>query len=148
MILERIETTGWHITPSIFLETDPTINGCKSITISFLKWSFDISWGHDDYLGYDPAEDERNFEAAMHECYVRLYARSNPPADFNKLLSEAPSNEWGQKEIDYMAYEISEEEMAEIVDDVANEYGLKEWKSKTFRNSIYLGCSPTFPKQK
>lgn len=148
MIIERIETTGWHLTPSIFLELDTSINGCKSITFSFLRWSLDVSWGQTIDFYYDSLSEDKKFEEAMHECYVRLYAKSNPPADFNKLMDEGETNEWGQKVIDFMAYEIEEGVMASTVEDVAQEYGIKGYKMNTFRNSIYLGCSPTFPKQK
>jgi len=84
---------------------------------------------------------------AMHECYRRLYKASTPSADFDQLVEEAPVNEQGQKVIDFMAYEISESEYMQILDDVIKEFKfIPKYRAKAFKVSIHIGCSPKFKK--
>jgi hypothetical protein len=86
--------------------------------------------------------------AAMRECYRRLYKASEPSADFDELLKDAPTNEKGQKVIDYMAYEISIDDYNEIVNGIIKEFKIKpEYRAEMFRRTIAFGASPKFKKQ-
>jgi hypothetical protein len=89
----------------------------------------------------------KNEEAAMMECYRRLYKASTPSADFDQLVEEAPVNEQGRKVIDFMAYEIDEPEYTQILEDVIKEFKIKpKYRAKALSMSILLGCSPKFKK--
>lgn len=89
---------------------------------------------------------QEKLEQAISECYQELYKNSEPSADFNKLVAEAKINQFGQKEIDYMAYAIDEARHNAIVDSVIKKYKIKNLLAYQFRNTIMLGCSPTFKK--
>lgn len=89
-------------------------------------------------------KETKKEEQAMMECYKMLYENSTPPANFEQLMEEAPLNEFGQKVIDYMAYEIEEKLCMEIIDFVIKKNKLKKYVRNTFKNSILLGCSPKF----
>ena len=82
---------------------------------------------------------------AVFDCLRELYANSEPSADFDKLFEEAPTNEQGQKVIDFMAYEIDKEKMEEIVD--KHKAKLKKRRMSklmidSFSFNVYLGASP------
>jgi len=83
-------------------------------------------------------------QEAIRECYRKLYKASTPSADFDELINKAPIDENGQKVIDFMAYEICENEFSQIVDEVIKKYKIKTHRLTPFKNSIYLGCSPKF----
>ena len=85
---------------------------------------------------------EKQMNDAFHECYVRLFANSTPPGDFNKMLDEAETNRLGQKVIPFMDYEIEQDVMDKIIEDVSVEFKLKKIDFVPFRNGILLGCSP------
>lgn len=85
----------------------------------------------------------KKIEEALKECFRRLYKASTPSADFDELVENAETDENGYKVIDFMAYEIEEEKMEQIISDVIKEYKLKpQYKARTFRTSILLGASP------
>lgn len=90
---------------------------------------------------------EKKFDAAMMDCYVELFANSTPPADFKELMDNAPINEHGQKDIDFMAYEIDEEKYDEIVESMIKKHKLKDYYKKVFKPNIALGCSPKFKRK-
>ena len=85
-------------------------------------------------------------DKAIMECYVELFKQSNPSADFEQLVENADINERGQKVIDFMSYEIEEKLYVEIVDSIIKKYKFKGYKVQAFKNTIALGCSPTFKK--
>ena len=85
-------------------------------------------------------------EQAILECYTELFANATPYADFNKLMEEASVNEFGQKEIPFMGYEIEEDIAENIIADIIKTYKLRHWTKKAFRTTILLGCSPKFKK--
>jgi hypothetical protein len=87
-------------------------------------------------------------EAAMWECYRRLYKASEPSADFDELLKDAPTNERGQKVIDFMAYEIDEFDYIEIVNGIIKEFKIKpEYRADLFKRAMLLGASPKFKRR-
>lgn len=83
-------------------------------------------------------------DKAILEAYTLLYKNSTPKASFKKLVKEAKVNEFGQKEIDFMAYSIDINKYEEIIKQVITKYKFKGPKERMFRNTIALGCSPTF----
>jgi hypothetical protein len=84
-------------------------------------------------------------EKAIFHCYRQLFAHASPPADFDKLVAEAPYNDRGQKDIKFMDYEIDESLFESIVDQTIKDFKIKpEYTRKSFRIAILLGCSPKF----
>lgn len=90
----------------------------------------------------------KKLNSAIMHCYRELYANSEPPANFDKLMKEAPMNEAGQKVIDYMAYSIDEELYVKIVNDAMNLYKIKSPRlRKEFEVAMYLGAGPKFKRK-
>jgi len=85
---------------------------------------------------------QEKIDNAITECYRRLFKASTPQADFDKLVEEAETNERGQKVIPYMDYEIEEDVMYNIVEDIIEEYKFPKYLKDSFKTTIYLGCSP------
>lgn len=77
-----------------------------------------------------------------------LYAVSNPPADFNELVNSAEKDKKGQKIIPFNDYEISQEDYNEILERNLKGKRLTKLKQQAIRNSIALGVSPRFKKEK
>jgi predicted nucleotide-binding protein (sugar kinase/HSP70/actin superfamily) len=85
----------------------------------------------------------KDLDKAIMYAYKHLYANATPPADFDKLLDEAPLNEHGQKVIDFMAYEIEEDVHDRIMQHAMKKYKIKHKILKNaFKFTIDLGCSP------
>ena len=91
---------------------------------------------------------EQKENDAIMDCYTELFANSNPPADFKELMDNAPLNEMGQKEIDFMSYEIDRDKYDEIVESMIKKHKFKGYRIQMFKNTIALGCSPAFKKEK
>lgn len=79
--------------------------------------------------------------------YKDLYANSEPPCDFDKLVENAEINELGQKVIHFLDYEISQKEYEEIVERNLKNQRLTKLKKQAIRNSVALGVSPKFKKE-
>lgn len=121
-----------------------------SIAAAFFRW-IHIVEVYDSYRNVKPEyRKEKGFlnsvkmNKIMMECYVKMYKASNPSADFKKLVKDAKINERGQKEVDFMAYEISEEKSEEILSEIVKKYNMCEFNARQLRVSINLGCSPRF----
>jgi len=80
-------------------------------------------------------------EKQFFECYRELYLKSNPSADFDKLVENASLNERGEKEISFNDYVIDDNHLHEIIEKHAKKIKPK-WKQVRFKNTILLGCSP------
>ena len=88
---------------------------------------------------------KKNEEVAMWACYRRLYNASEPSADFDKLMEEAPVNEEGKKVIDYMSYEIDIKVYEEIIKEVIDEFKIKpSYRANAFRITMAFGATPKF----
>lgn len=89
--------------------------------------------------------DEKITEIMLN-CYRELFANSTPVGDFDKLMEEATINEHGQKVIPFMDYEIDQLEAEKIIDKYAEDKLFKKnaYYQRSFKISIYLGCSPKF----
>ena len=82
----------------------------------------------------------------MLEIYRRAFAASTPIGDFDKLMSEAEINEFGQKTIPFMDYELDDDTAKEIINAVLTEYKVPKHKHQMFFTAYWFGCSPTHKK--
>ena len=80
------------------------------------------------------------------DIYRDLYKYSTPKADFDELVEKATINEYGQKDIGFMNYEIPESLFNEIVEKHTKGRRLTKIKQQMIRNTILFGCSPKFKK--
>ena len=89
---------------------------------------------------------KKRIENAMLDCYRELFANSTPKGDFEKLMEEASTNEFGQKVIPFMDYEIDEKDFDTILQKYVDDKLLKlsKYEKRGFSISIHLGCSPKF----
>jgi hypothetical protein len=78
----------------------------------------------------------------MLEIYRRAFAASTPIGDFDKLMAEAEINEFGQKTIPFMDYELNDDIAEEIINTVLTEYKVPKRKHQMFFTTYWLGCSP------
>jgi len=76
------------------------------------------------------------------ELYRKVYAVSEPPADFDELMANAETNREGQKVIKFMDYQCEEAVMQHILDEVLNKHKIKGHRRNQFSFSFWLGCSP------
>ena len=76
------------------------------------------------------------------EIYRKVYAVSEPPADFDELVANAELNERGEKVIKFLEYECEEAVMQKIFDETMAKYKIKGQRAKAFSFSFWLGCSP------
>ncbi len=67
----------------------------------------------------------KRLQFLIEECYREMYREATPSADYDKLLEEASTDEWGRKVIDYNSYYLDSEKFEEI----ANKYKSKLKKS-------------------
>jgi hypothetical protein len=81
------------------------------------------------------------------EIYRRVYAVSEPPADFDQLMATPETNAFGQKVIKFMDHECDDEVMKKICNDTLDEFKVKGYKRNQFFYSFWLGCSPRSKKQ-
>lgn len=77
------------------------------------------------------------------EIMTELYKNSTPSADFNELVENAETNEFGQKVIDFDSYYLPQDQFDEIVDSKLKKSRLPKWKKQSIKASIYLGASPS-----
>lgn len=76
------------------------------------------------------------------EIYRKVYAVSEPPADFDELVANAEVNERGEKQIKFLEYQCEEAVMQQIFDETMAKYKIKGQRQKQFSFSFWLGCSP------
>lgn len=87
---------------------------------------------------------KKKLDKTIWNIYRELYKNSTPSADFDKLVEEAPINEDGEREIDFMSYEIDQSVYDNIVEKHIN--GLGNWDKLAVKVNVDLGCSPKFKK--
>jgi hypothetical protein len=86
---------------------------------------------------------KQNEELAVLECYRRLYKASTPSGNFDELMAKAYVDEKGYKHIPFNDYEIEDEHMQSIIEDVIKEYKIKPaYRQQAFKFTILLGASP------
>jgi hypothetical protein len=76
------------------------------------------------------------------EIFRRVYAVSEPPANFDELVANAELNEHGQKDIKFLNYECEDKVMQDIFNEIMAKYKIKGYRLKQFSFSFWLGCSP------
>jgi hypothetical protein len=81
-------------------------------------------------------------EKILSELYRRAFAASTPKGDFDLMMENATTNQWGQKEIPFMDYECEEEVLESIFNSVMKEFKVPVYRRKAFKFHFYLGCSP------
>jgi hypothetical protein len=84
----------------------------------------------------------KNIDNALMYCYTELYKNAEPSADFQILMDNAFIDENGHKNIDCMAYEISDSKMDEIISETIKMFKIPKFYRGGFKTMIYLGCSP------
>lgn len=84
----------------------------------------------------------KNWQKIIHDTYVELYKNSEPSTDFDNLVDNAILNDRGQKVINFMDYEITENAMDYIISSFELKYKMKNHEINGYRFAIYLGCSP------
>lgn len=84
----------------------------------------------------------KKLEKALIEAFVEVYKISEPPADFNELMDNAPLNNRGQKDIPFNDYQCDEAKMRDILKTVAKKYKLNKQYIKYLEINFWLGCSP------
>lgn len=82
------------------------------------------------------------YEDAIAECYRILFAKSEPPGDFDKMVEEAELDELGRKVIPYWNFEVEEGVMEGTISEMIKKYKIPKHKQTAFRSTILLGCSP------
>jgi len=87
-----------------------------------------------------------NIELALLDCYKELYKNSTPSADFQELMDKAELNNRGQKIINFNDYEIHPNDFDLILENTLKKHKISKTIQQTFKNTIYLGCSPKFKK--
>lgn len=75
-----------------------------------------------------------------------LYLKSEPSADWDKMLEEAPIMEDGRKFIDYTKYYLDNEEFTAIFQ--KHTKGMRKHTKRDLTFAVYLGCSPTSYKKR
>ena len=76
------------------------------------------------------------------EIFRRVYAVSEPPADFDELVANAELNDRGEKDIKFMNYECEDKVMQDIFNETIAKYKIKGHRAKALAFSFWLGCSP------
>ncbi len=109
--------------------------------IEYIKNKYEelVDW----WFYYKENKQRQAFDRAMMYCYVQMYKKSTPSANFKKLMKDAPLNDRGQKVIDFMDYYLPMEETERIIQKTIKKFKLSEYNAKSLRISVLLGCSPT-----
>jgi len=81
-------------------------------------------------------------EKIMWDIYRELYLNAIPSADFDELVTNAELNEFGQKDVHFMDYEISREKQDEIIEKHLKKSRVNVYMRKAITAAILLGCSP------
>jgi hypothetical protein len=88
-------------------------------------------------------QPKKNEELAVLECYRRLFKASTPSGNFDELMANAYVDEKGSKHIPFNDYEIEDEHMQSIIQDVIKEYKIKPaYRQQAFKFTILFGASP------
>jgi hypothetical protein len=84
------------------------------------------------------------------EIYRRLFEASTPRGNFDALVEYAVVNdvrdEQGKISIPFMDYEIEQEKLDNIIEQVCKELKIRKFYRSIIKTRVYLGCSPRFTK--
>ena len=84
----------------------------------------------------------KDWDKILMETYTAMFAVSDPPADFARLVETGTRNDRGQIVIPFMDYVIQEADFDRIMAENIKKYKLKGWHERSFQITISLGCSP------
>jgi hypothetical protein len=84
----------------------------------------------------------KKIEEILIEIYTSLYKAATPSTDFKKLMEDAPTNEDGQKVIDFNSYELDDDMMIKIIKKSMMKNKVPKHLRKRFETTVILGCSP------
>ena len=87
---------------------------------------------------------DKKLKSIIMDIYRLLYRESTPQADFDELVKNAKLNENGEKEIDFVAYQISQSKFQYLLESVVSKHKLTKMEKIKISNTIHLGCSPKF----
>lgn len=85
-------------------------------------------------------------EEIILNIYRDLYLNAEPTADFDELVKNATKNEIGERVINFLDYEITQEKEDEIFKKHLVNKRITKLKQQAFRNTIILGASPKHKK--
>ena len=85
---------------------------------------------------------QKKLEKIVWDIYRILYKESTPQADFDELVANATTNKRGEKEIDFMAYEIPHKMLEELMETEMSKHKLTKRDRYAIRVCVLLGCSP------
>ena len=95
---------------------------------------------------YAAATPSANFKELIDNC-TKYIDRDGKPHFTDKPLTTAECMERGwQKDIGYMDYVLDEDTYSSIVESKIKEHNFKGLKAEAFKNTMYLGCGPSFKK--
>ena len=77
------------------------------------------------------------------ETYNRLYAISEPSADFNELMKIGKTKQTGF----YLHYYLAQSKIDAVISDIAKQFKLSEYDKRRLSKAINLGCAPTSVKK-
>lgn len=81
-------------------------------------------------------------EKIVLNVYRDLYLNSEPSVDFDSLVENATINERGEKVINFLNYEITQEKQDEIFKKHLSKKRLTELAKNQITLTVLLGCSP------
>ena len=81
---------------------------------------------------------EQKMLSTIEDIYVRLYAESTPPADWNKLKESGEA----YQERFFMKYELPVETMDRIIEEETKKHRFYPFQKQMIKNTVYLGSSP------
>ena len=89
---------------------------------------------------------KQNWDKELLETYRRMFKISRPEGDFDKLVENAPLNEWKEKDIPFNDFLINEDDYDKIINDIIKEYKIPKYIRQRYKQTIALGCSPKIKK--
>jgi hypothetical protein len=89
----------------------------------------------------------KRLQFLIEECYREMYRAATPSADYDKLLEEASTDEWGRKVIDYNSYYLDSEKFEEIANKYKSKMKMYKPEEHAFSLAVYLGSTPTSSKK-
>lgn len=82
---------------------------------------------------------DKIIEQAYHDCMKEMYARSQPPADYDQLLEDVKNGKIGKNECVYERHYLSHEEFKYILGKYKKAYNIREtWTSDIETLEEYL----------
>jgi hypothetical protein len=81
-------------------------------------------------------------DKVMLELYREVYKAATPSANFDELYENAPTNEIGERVIDFDSYVVENEVLDKIFEDTMKKFKVPKWRYNAYRVHYYLGATP------